>query len=278
MNASDQNTHRLTLGYRSVLDERVGPTFLAVLGGLCCSLLCLAALALSLASLGWAVALLLGCREPLVVPKGSGTAPRATAIGPALVAAMCFWGTVILFRGARRLFTVPQIGQRSNRFTYRSRLALVLANRRAVDRGARSLDAEHLLLGLLDSAPNTAVTVLSGLKIDMPGLRSRLAVGPRGQPDATADDVQILSPTPSCVRIVTRAVQLGCSENPGPVGTEHLLLALLGERAGIAGEVLRDARVDEAAVNAEIERLQAAAPAGMLPEIVEQEADADRPP
>ncbi|MBX6357895.1 MAG: Clp protease [Micromonosporaceae bacterium] len=45
------------------------------------------------------------------------------------------------------------------------------------------------------------------------------------------------------------------------IGTEHLLLAMLSEDAGIAYDVLREAGVDAAAVRAEVQRLVGPAPA-----------------
>jgi hypothetical protein len=271
MSSMQQNGRRLTLSYRSVLDEQSGPTGLEVLGGVCCLLFCLVALASGLAILALTVGLLLGVTGILGGPKASGTAPRTSAIAPAIMGGILLWSTIVLFRLACRLFAGRPGGQRSRRFTYRSHLALVLANQRALGDGARALDGGHILLGLLDSAPNTAATVLSGLKVDIAALRARLGGGLPLPEEAAAGDLPILSPTPQCVRIVTRAVQLGFSENPGPVGTEHFLLALLAEAAGLADGMLRDAGVSETAVAAEVERLQVAYPAGMTPEALEPE-------
>src|SRR5262249_10259458 len=63
-----------------------------------------------------------------------------------------------------------------------------------------------------------------------------------------------------------RAVQLAHEEarglNHGYVGTEHLLLGLLREETGIAGEVLRRFGVDSARVRAEVEKQVLRGPEG----------------
>jgi ATP-dependent Clp protease ATP-binding subunit ClpA len=73
---------------------------------------------------------------------------------------------------------------------------------------------------------------------------------------------------------VLRAKQAARDLGPGPIGTQHLLLALSSPDAGHAHAVLRDAGLDEHRVREEIVRLVGApAPTRLL---TEQDADALR--
>lgn len=66
---------------------------------------------------------------------------------------------------------------------------------------------------------------------------------------------------------VLRAKQAAREFGPGPIGTQHLLLALVSPDAGVAHAVLREAGLDEHRVRAEIVRLVGApGPARLLDE------------
>jgi ATP-dependent Clp protease ATP-binding subunit ClpA len=63
---------------------------------------------------------------------------------------------------------------------------------------------------------------------------------------------------------VIRAKQEARELGPGPIGTQHLLLALASPDAGIAHDVLREAGLDQRLVRAEILRLVGAPSPGRI--------------
>jgi ATP-dependent Clp protease ATP-binding subunit ClpA len=73
---------------------------------------------------------------------------------------------------------------------------------------------------------------------------------------------------------VIRAKQEARELGPGPIGTQHLLLALASPDAGVAHDVLRAAGLDARRVRAEILRLVGAPPSGRI--LTEEDAAALR--
>ena len=233
MDAPPPNARPLILDYRSAQLEPLAPSAVDVLAGLLCAASGVVCLILNLGFWWLAMGLLLGWPAlPSGISITSGAWAAAACIG---LAATCVWVGFLLFACAGRLFRGQNAARPTQRFTRRSHIALTQANRQALARGATMVDAEHLLLALLDSAPNTAMTLLSNLNVTAPALRQAIddvAPDPHVPPIASLAAVKspVLPPTPACGRIIVRAVQLACSEEPQPVGTEHLLLALLRER------------------------------------------------
>jgi ATP-dependent Clp protease ATP-binding subunit ClpC len=111
--------------------------------------------------------------------------------------------------------------------------------------GVPTLDGEHLLRGLLDDRDSLAVRVLGAIDIGVRQVRAEL--------DRRTADAFGGPPTPSAAsgRLSAELVQvfeLAINESSGfghnYLGTEHLLLGLVGEPAGIAGRVLRSLGAD----------------------------------
>jgi ATP-dependent Clp protease ATP-binding subunit ClpC len=119
-------------------------------------------------------------------------------------------------------------------FTDRSRTVLKMAITKARADGAEHVGTEHLLHAMLAEGSNLAVRVLQNEEINPAGITVPL---PTGSSEAT----QFSSPAANALELtVTEAISLGHNY----VGCEHLLLGLLSEPEGTAGNVLRELGVD----------------------------------
>ena len=135
----------------------------------------------------------------------------------------------------------PSAGALGYNFTERTRKVLALTRDEADRLGHPYIGTEHILLGLLAEGEGVASTVLQNLGVDFDALRSAILnmVKPgRGRP--TGPDLPYTF-------AAKKVLELGMSETRDlhhtAVGTEHLLLGLLGEAKGIAAWVLVGAGV-----------------------------------
>jgi ATP-dependent Clp protease ATP-binding subunit ClpC len=126
-------------------------------------------------------------------------------------------------------------------FTDRARTVLTLATSAARAEGAPELGTRHLLDGLLTEANGMAVQVLRALEIEPEQVAAELAE--RTSAPAGNDPGPLrLSPTAAAALELTviESASLGHSYR----GTEHLLLGLIAEPDGTAGQVLRSLGAD----------------------------------
>jgi hypothetical protein len=125
---------------------------------------------------------------------------------------------------------------------------------------------EHLLLGLVKEGSGVAARVLKDLGIDLHAVRREVEGIVRCGPD---DVVWIgkLPLTPYAKRVVWSAIEEARQLGHNYVGTEHLLLGLLREREGVAGQVLRKLGLELPPVRQEAPPLLngAGEPAGCFP-------------
>jgi ATP-dependent Clp protease ATP-binding subunit ClpC len=123
-----------------------------------------------------------------------------------------------------------------SQFTDRSRTVLKMAITQAREDGAEHVGTEHLLHAMLAEGDNLALRVLRTEEID-PARITEALVLPSGSSQAT----QFSGPAANALELaVTEAISLGHNY----VGCEHLLLGLLGEPDGTAGNVLRELGID----------------------------------
>jgi ATP-dependent Clp protease ATP-binding subunit ClpC len=142
------------------------------------------------------------------------------------------------------------------RFTILARRAVVAGAAQARSMGHGYFGAEHLLLGLLLAEGGVAQLALSALGVTSEGARSEVQsrVGrgfgreglqplPDGRPPFT----------PRMKRVLAQAVlEAGWLEHDKHVGTEHLLLGLVGEGTGTTAEVLNGAGATPGRVREEV--------------------------
>ncbi|MCE7010661.1 ATP-dependent Clp protease ATP-binding subunit [Kibdelosporangium philippinense] len=139
---------------------------------------------------------------------------------------------------AIRAMTLTDLdGSQLSQFTERTRTVIRLAVERAA--GAPSVGTEHLLAGILAEGTNLAVRVLRAMDIDPAVVENALTARvplSEGEPPTRFSDFA----SNALELTVTEALSLGHNY----VGCEHLLLGLLSEPGGVAGDFLREQGVD----------------------------------
>src|SRR5205807_1530390 len=124
------------------------------------------------------------------------------------------------------------------RFTDRARKVMQLANQEAQRLNHEYIGTEHILLGIIDEGGGVAVHVLQNLDVDLRKLRSELEkIVPSGPERVTKSG---WPQTPRAKKVIEYAIEEARALLHNHVGTEHLLLGLLREHEGVAGQVLRN--------------------------------------
>jgi ATP-dependent Clp protease ATP-binding subunit ClpC len=125
-------------------------------------------------------------------------------------------------------------------FTTRARHVVVLAQEHARELAHGWIGTEHLLLGLIDEGEGAAARVLRSYGLTGEGLKGQVEqlVG-RGD-----------TPTPNHIPFTVKAkaaleqsLREAQAMKNGGIGTEHLLLGILSEPEGVAGQILTAAKV-----------------------------------
>jgi ATP-dependent Clp protease ATP-binding subunit ClpC len=143
-------------------------------------------------------------------------------------------------------------------FTEGARVAVRQAQIEAQTRSDKRMGVEHLLLGLLQDGTGVAADLLGDAEVTPE--RGRQAVEELyGPPPAVPPGDAVTDPRRMTAGDAARAALMASvsAAGDGPIGTEHLLLALLDDGDGRAVEVLRHLGVDVAAL---AERTRAAEP------------------
>jgi ATP-dependent Clp protease ATP-binding subunit ClpC len=135
-------------------------------------------------------------------------------------------------------------------FTPRAQRVIQLARREADHFNHPYVGTEHLLLGLIALGEGVAVNVLKKMGVSMEAVRLEVekSVG-HGPETKTVGNVPF---TPRCKKVLQLAVAEAQSLNHTYVGTEHILLGLIHEGEGVAGQVLRNLNVDLDNARAEV--------------------------
>ena len=120
-----------------------------------------------------------------------------------------------------------------SRFSERAQRALLAAQKEAAAMHRSAVGTEHLLLGILRD-PGTAGTVLKDLSIDEVRKTVLQMVG-EGEEAAS---VRSMSYLPRTKKVLEQSAREARDLGQGFVGTEHLLLALMREREGVAAQAL----------------------------------------
>lgn len=123
------------------------------------------------------------------------------------------------------------------RFTDRLRRVMQLANAEAVKLNHEYIGVEHITLGMIKEGSSVAVNVLKNLDVDLQKLRREVEKQLTTGPQLVTNESMPL--TPRAQRVVAiaeqeaeRAAQRRASTVE--VSSEHMLLALLAEKEGVA--------------------------------------------
>jgi hypothetical protein len=138
------------------------------------------------------------------------------------------------------------------RFTDRSRRALVFAQEEARLLDHNFIGTEHILLGLLKEGEGLAAGALRSLGISIEAVRERVegTIGPAGSAPAGSPAF-----TPRARRVLEISVREALQLGHAYIGTEHILLGLASEGDGVAAQVLESLGAPLATVRARVSQL-----------------------
>lgn len=148
-----------------------------------------------------------------------------------------------------------------DRFSDRARRTFQLANQEARKLRHASIEAEHVLLGLLRDDSGVAAYALKSLHFDHATIAMEVE---RLLHPGMGSISHNLPCAPSADRVIGYAIEEARRLNHNYVGTEHILLALLREQEGVTARVLKKVGADLDRARAEIVR------------ILEESSDPDR--
>jgi ATP-dependent Clp protease ATP-binding subunit ClpA len=123
-------------------------------------------------------------------------------------------------------------------FTARTRTVLKLAVDQTRAAGSAAVGSGNLLAGILTEGTNLALHILRAMEIDPARISGELARQQQAEAGTSGDDhsERFAVPAANALELaVTEATALGHNY----VGCEHLLLGLIAEPDGVAGQVLR---------------------------------------
>ncbi|MCK9217423.1 MAG: ATP-dependent Clp protease ATP-binding subunit [Firmicutes bacterium] len=123
-----------------------------------------------------------------------------------------------------------------DRFTEKAQKVLMLAQEEALKLKHNYIGTEHILLGLLKEGEGVAAQILASKGADIEDIRKKVinAVGVGKEPVK-----QVIGYTARTKNVIETSVNEARTLGHNYVGTEHLLLALLRERDGIAAQILK---------------------------------------
>ena len=136
------------------------------------------------------------------------------------------------------------------RFTDRARRVLVLAQDEARTMEHNFLGTEHLLLGMLAEGEGIASKALHELGVDVDAMRLRInQVVPAGAPGTASGAPPF---TPRSKQVLEYSLREALELGHNYIGTEHLLLGLIREKDGVAGQVLQAIGLDTITVRSKV--------------------------
>jgi ATP-dependent Clp protease ATP-binding subunit ClpC len=136
------------------------------------------------------------------------------------------------------------------RYTDRARRVLVLAEQEARQANVNFIGTEHILLGLVAEGDGVAARALAstaGASLEELREKVKLSGAPPGPPTTGA-----LPFTPRAKKVLELSLREALQLGHNYIGTEHLLLGLLRDVHGVAGQVLAALGTDPAQLRATV--------------------------
>jgi ATP-dependent Clp protease ATP-binding subunit ClpC len=127
------------------------------------------------------------------------------------------------------------------RFTERARRVILLGQEEAGKMNSSHVGTEHLLLGLVRENEGVAAQVLQKMGVNLAKVRSEIEAEIEPSEETSAPEPKL---TPKAKRVLELAADEARRMRHNYIGTEHLLLALLREKDGLAAKVLRKLGLD----------------------------------
>ncbi len=122
------------------------------------------------------------------------------------------------------------------RFTERARRVILLGQEEAGKMSSGHVGTEHLLLGLVRENEGVAAQVLQKMGVSLGKVRQEIEAEVQPGADPGSSEPKL---TPKAKRVLELAADEARRMRHNYIGTEHLLLALLREKDGLAATVLR---------------------------------------
>ena len=132
-------------------------------------------------------------------------------------------------------------GIRWQRFTERARRIILLGQEEAGKMSSRHVGTEHLLLGLVRENEGVAAQILQSMGVTLGAVRREIEAEIQPSTDPVSAEPIL---TPKARRVLELAADEARRMGHNYIGTEHLLLALLREKDGLAATVLRRLGLD----------------------------------
>jgi len=161
-----------------------------------------------------------------------------------------------------------------DRFSERARKVMSFAHQESVRLKHGKIDTEHILFGLIQEGSGVAVNVIENLDVDVNRLRE--ALNNRMPPSGTDAGGPSLPITPAGKKVLGLAISEAQAMSYNYVGTEHLLLGLLGEADGLARQILTDAGLDLELTRHEVHEFLGVSTSGEQKALAEHFKSADR--
>lgn len=140
-----------------------------------------------------------------------------------------------------------------NNFSSRVQMVIQFARDEALRLGHDYIGTEHLLLGLIREGEGIAIEILHALGCDLEEIKS--AVEDAGRVSGDTMTIGNIPFTKRAEKILKSAYVEADRHKSDIIGTEHLLLALVKEKEGLAAQILKSFSVTYEAVSEELERI-----------------------
>jgi ATP-dependent Clp protease ATP-binding subunit ClpC len=143
------------------------------------------------------------------------------------------------FRAAR---AGRQSGGMFGRFTERAKRVVFLAQEQARIHGHDHVDTEHILLGIVEEGRGVAAKTLESLGITLESIREHVEEAIEQGKQAPSEPIPY---TPQAKKVLELALREAQHLRHNYIGTEHILLGLIREGAGVAGRTLARLGADD---------------------------------
>ena len=143
---------------------------------------------------------------------------------------------------------------RPEKMTVKTQEALASAQEKAFSLSAGTIEPEHLLLALLDQEGGFVPELLKKIGAPLPQLRENLATSLKRLPKVTGSVQVSLSPTLN--RILDQSQREADAMRDAFVSTEHLLLALAGEKESVPARLLSQSGATREAILSALKALR----------------------
>ncbi|MBD3384297.1 AAA domain-containing protein [candidate division KSB1 bacterium] len=140
-----------------------------------------------------------------------------------------------------------------NNFSSRVQMVIQFARDEALRLGHDYIGTEHLLLGLIREGEGIAIEILQSLGVDLEEIKN--AIEDAGRASGDTMTIGNIPFTKRAEKILKTAYMEADRHKSDIIGTEHLLLALVKEKEGLAAQILNSFEVTYEAVSQELEKL-----------------------